>query len=260
MENRFQILGCGMTKVPENWLDIMNKTQLVDRLYYIIEEGAGYIVHNEKHYFKKDHLYILSHCLNITYFVEDWDFCHAYIDYTDSHFGEIQDVIEIKPKNDSLLKLDVDIFKQFLTDNSIKTLNAGIQKDKLYQYQHRIKLILESFLTDIDEWIPQKTMDHPLVLDSIRYIHRNFAKDISVSVLSDIAHLSKNQYTRIFSDETGMTPYQYIKNYRMDVAVSLLRQGIAINEIAIQCGFLSTSSFTSSFKKQFGRTPSNYLG
>lgn len=260
MEKRFHILGYGMTGVTEYWVNMMNQTQLVDRLYYIVREGAGYILHNEKHYFIKNHLYFINHSLNATYFLEDSDFCHAYIDYTDFCSNDYEEMIDICLEQEELLKADVDTFVCFLRSKSIKGINSNEHKEAFYQYKNRVRLLLEAFAEDAKAFLPLKVDRITQISESIRYIHTNFENEISVKFLARQAHLSQNQYIRLFFKEMGMTPYQYIKNYRLDVAVSMLRRGIAIGEIAEKCGFLSTSAFSSCFKKQFGCAPSEFIG
>lgn len=258
MKTGINILGCGMSSAPSNWAHMMNQTAFVDRIYYIVREGAGYIQNQQKHYFIKNHLYVISHSSDVTFFLEDEDFYHAYIDYSGARLAAHDKLIEIFPKEGTILKADLDAFLCFLQDKQITNISYQPNSDNFYRYHDRVSLLLESFLCDVEELFPGEKLTNTLILDSIRYIQTNYFGDLSVQKLAGKAHLSKNQYTRLFLKETGTTPYQYIKNYRLDIAVSMLKNGISVAEIAENCGFLSSSAFSSSFKKQYGCSPREF--
>jgi DNA-binding response OmpR family regulator len=59
---------------------------------------------------------------------------------------------------------------------------------------------------------------------------------------------------------TSQSPTEFIRNIRLKKAVKLMNEGNTnVDEISFAVGFNSHSYFTSSFKKQFGKTPSDYL-
>lgn len=97
------------------------------------------------------------------------------------------------------------------------------------------------------------------VRDSISYINEHFAEPLTLEDLSKKACLSPFYFTRIFSKETGMTPYQYLISTRISAAKFLLKStSFSIKEIGMQCGFSNVSSFCSTFKKWEKQTPGDY--
>ncbi len=57
-----------------------------------------------------------------------------------------------------------------------------------------------------------------------------------------------------------MNPSVFFKNYKLNRAAELLREGRHnISEIADMTGFSTLSHFSTSFKKQFGVSPTDYL-
>lgn len=59
---------------------------------------------------------------------------------------------------------------------------------------------------------------------------------------------------------TNQSPTEFIRYIRLKKAIKLMNEGNSnIDEISFVVGFNSHSYFTSSFKKQFGKTPSEYL-
>jgi signal transduction histidine kinase/DNA-binding response OmpR family regulator len=63
---------------------------------------------------------------------------------------------------------------------------------------------------------------------------------------------------RKFSGLTGLTPSQYIKEYRLNKARELLNSDkrLTVSEIVYKCGFKSISHFSRSYKEKFGKNPS----
>ena len=72
-------------------------------------------------------------------------------------------------------------------------------------------------------------------------------------------NMSPFYFCRQFKKSTGLTPYKYILQQRMELAKQLLKQQeLPISEIAMRCGFASQSSFTTAFRKYFDVTPKTY--
>ena len=80
--------------------------------------------------------------------------------------------------------------------------------------------------------------------------------------LEDVAaslHISVSHLIRVFREETGCTPHQYLIQQRLSLSRQLLRfTNIKTDEIAAATGFSSASHFVRVFRKQFGLTPGQY--
>ena len=68
-------------------------------------------------------------------------------------------------------------------------------------------------------------------------------------------HLENCHFIKLFSKQMGITPYKYLKNYRMDTAIKMIKNGCKIGVAAYLCGFETPSAFSAAVKKQFGITP-----
>lgn len=94
---------------------------------------------------------------------------------------------------------------------------------------------------------------------SIEYIHQCFGKKLTVAKLAKLANMSESHFIRIFKKETGLAPMEFLIKTRIDKARKLLRNRTrTITEVSLQCGFSSTSHFSSSFAKHMGISPSEY--
>ena len=70
--------------------------------------------------------------------------------------------------------------------------------------------------------------------------------------------LSESYFIKIFKKYMHQSPYQFIKAYRFNNALKMLELNMPIHEIAMKTRFDSNASFSKSFKKEFGTSPSSY--
>jgi AraC family transcriptional regulator len=91
------------------------------------------------------------------------------------------------------------------------------------------------------------------------YIEAHLGDRISLASLAEIARLSPYHFARAFKRSFGVPPHRYHTARRIERAKTLLaRPTLSITEIALDVGFGETSSFTTAFRRQVGRTPSSY--
>ena len=121
---------------------------------------------------------------------------------------------------------------------------------------------LNDILTSFHLYSPINVMskDHTnIVEETISYINKHFTEDITVGHLAERAGFSQYHFIRIFKKETGLTPYEYIINIRINTAKYLLRNSqLSVKDICFNTGFSSESVFCSAFKKRLGITPTEY--
>jgi AraC-like DNA-binding protein len=90
----------------------------------------------------------------------------------------------------------------------------------------------------------------------LHYIHENITEKILINTLCRKAYLSRNAFFKLFREQFGVTPLEYINNERIKMAKQLL-SGTRhnITEISRQCGFTDVNYFVRLFKKTEGITP-----
>ena len=82
---------------------------------------------------------------------------------------------------------------------------------------------------------------------------------LDVPALARAAHLSPAHFSREFRRAFGETPYQYLLTRRLERAAELLRNtDRGIMEICLAVGLRSVGSFTTSFGRAFGLSPTAY--
>ena len=71
-----------------------------------------------------------------------------------------------------------------------------------------------------------------------------------------------NHFRKLFRDEVGLPPLEYMNNRRLDYAKELFRlwkDRLSIAEVAHTCGFRDEYYFSHYFKKHEGKTPGQYI-
>ena len=70
---------------------------------------------------------------------------------------------------------------------------------------------------------------------------------------------SKSQLNRVFQKRYGVSPHEYLIDYKFRYARNLLSHSkMKVIDIATQVGYKNLSQFNVIFKKKFGVTPSEY--
>lgn len=91
------------------------------------------------------------------------------------------------------------------------------------------------------------------------YLQQSYAEEISTKQLAERFSLNKNYFIRLFKREMNVTPAQYVLELRLLRARHMLIQtDCSVEEIALACGFHTTSYFIKRFKLRFGSTPLRY--
>jgi AraC-like DNA-binding protein len=88
---------------------------------------------------------------------------------------------------------------------------------------------------------------------------RDWAGPLDLDAVAAHAGYSRYHFVRVFRAVYGQTPGQYLSRRRIERAEELLRTAdLSVTEICTLVGFTSLGSFSSSFKRHTGHTPSEY--
>ena len=92
---------------------------------------------------------------------------------------------------------------------------------------------------------------------AIEYIEENYIEDINATLLSKKLGYCTEHFCRKFKETTGITPMTYLKIFRLEKALQMLKSSeLTISDIASKCGFYDANYFTRCFKAHYGIPPS----
>ncbi len=94
----------------------------------------------------------------------------------------------------------------------------------------------------------------------ISYLNKNYMKKISLNKISKNMYLSPVYISKLFKEETGDSPINYLIQLRLEKAKEILlnNENISIQDIAKTVGYDDAYYFSKLFKKYYGVSPSNY--
>ncbi len=98
----------------------------------------------------------------------------------------------------------------------------------------------------------------PTIQKILEYINDNLSEDITVSNLSLMSNFSLYYFIRVFKEEVGLTPKEYIIQQRIKLARELILKELPLSHIAQECGFYDQSHMIKYFKLYTGLNPSFY--
>ncbi|MEO0573180.1 MAG: AraC family transcriptional regulator [Bacteroidota bacterium] len=93
----------------------------------------------------------------------------------------------------------------------------------------------------------------------VQYVRKNIRNPLSIKELSEKACMSESHFYKVFKQEMGISPIDFINTERIQKAMELLQDpSINLTEVFLESGFTNRSYFNRMFKRQKGISPSNY--
>ncbi|GAB2020994.1 AraC family transcriptional regulator [Pseudolactococcus yaeyamensis] len=95
----------------------------------------------------------------------------------------------------------------------------------------------------------------------IGYLEEHHTEEVSLSTLSQTLYISPTYISRIFKEETGESPINYLIKLRLERAKELLENQatMTVKEAANQVGYQDAYYFSKLFKKYYGKAPSAFF-
>src|SRR5699024_1197136 len=171
-----------------------------------------------------------------------------------SHVGESES--EFTYYKNSEVQADNSLFMDLLLKTMVEKKPGAEEIGKRY-----IEIILIQLLRK-EEFSIRNSLNkknHKEIQVVKNFMKVNYHKNITLDDLVELVHINKFYLIRIFKQEVGMSPIDYLIHIRIDEAQKMLRNtNIAIADIAHLVGFQSPSHFSKTFRELSNMTPSQY--
>lgn len=103
------------------------------------------------------------------------------------------------------------------------------------------------------------TGSRALIGQTADYIRTHYAEELDLDKLLQIAPMSKSHFLRVFREQMGTTPYNFLLCTRMTQAKELLvMTDLSVGAVAARVGFSSESNFSARFSAMTGQSPLQY--
>lgn len=205
---------------------------------------------------EKDDIFFID-CMNYQHYAtvsdEPWemDWIHFYGPNVEAFYEEyIKNGSNVfKAKNDRIHK----IIKEIM----------DLQQTRNAKTEFQISLLIHEMLNEIlmqkyDLGFEEKNIPD-YILQIKNYLEDNFKKKIGLQDLEHMCSLNKFQLSKKFTHFIGIPPIEYLINFRINIAKSLLRYtNKSVKEIAYEVGIEDTPYFNRLFKRKTEMTPLEY--
>jgi AraC-like DNA-binding protein len=220
-----------------------------------LEKGEGIFINSKRlhHNYSKN----FSNCTFLVVVV------HPSILGTDTHLGKEYFELKfgIETEDYCLLKDDISWQKEALTQVT------AIYNEVNRKNHNPLRLLSQTTslcacISENIQKVKSQGSDEPswlILWNMTGFIQKNYAYSISLDDIAAAGSICRSRCCQFFSRYVGQSPNTYLTRYRISKSCEMLRQSnMAIVEIAMACGFQSSSYFTQVFKKEIGLTPKEY--
>lgn len=236
--NYLNFIYYGNEIAPADWKWCCHPYNYCNRLYYINGGDASYIDKDGAHKFLKGHIYFLPRSTNYR-LVQDQNnrLDHLYFDFICIPIPCGTDVVALNTDNDEIISGFIQTLKQFVN-------KAPYYSKESAPYRRYITLTLTMLLEYFHTKYALPFLFDSTLQDSIIYMLEHFSEPISVNEIARRAGYNPKYFIRLFTDAMQITPYQFLRNMRINRALSLIKEGSSISQAAIAVGFQHASSLS----------------
>ncbi|MFD2369196.1 AraC family ligand binding domain-containing protein [Brevibacillus sp. GCM10020057] len=174
-----------------------------------------------------------------------------------------------------MLYIDPQLFLQVIERKDIVRFSTPIVYD--HRLKQKIVSLSHAILTEKDEALCSELLlsltdsliqtelstnnkkDAPLIRKAKDMLHSNLDKVLKLDEICEELRLSKFQFIRFFKAHTGISPYQYFLNCKIERAKQLIEKNRDIYSAVTECGFVDLTHLNKHFKSVYGTTAFEYL-
>ena len=106
---------------------------------------------------------------------------------------------------------------------------------------------------------PDRRSSNLRIKTMMEYISEHYGEKLTLEEIAQAGCVSPRECGRCFQETLGTSPFQYLMDFRLRRACQLLAHtGLSVTEIAVSCGFGTSSYFSRVFRERFDQTPRSY--
>ena len=140
------------------------------------------------------------------------------------------------------------------TRKDLKTVPLDVQSS----FSAIWSLLYEHIPPDDNMLSPQNN-DLAITKNMVGFIQKYYTRKISLTDIAVSGAVGQSKCCKLFAKYFSQTPNAYLTQYRLNKSIELLRYtDLSIIEIALSVGFSGASYFAETFRKWFGKSPTEF--
>lgn len=235
MEISLYIDTCGLgSPSSANWY--LSREIEVQRLYYILGGIGQYAISDGQMCpFRPGYLYLFPYNLRDHFVSSETDpIRHLYFDFLSTPPIVAAAPLCCPVPETSPLRQAISLAEQIL-----------LQSPGLHLVKEPLRTqLLQLILTLMDELYPIPYSADSAVCQTLHTIQTHYHEKLTVSGLALEAGFEENYFIRRFRSVMGLTPYAYLRNYRLMQARRLLSTGVSLTDAAALVGYETPASLS----------------
>ncbi|MCM8542416.1 MAG: AraC family transcriptional regulator [Lentisphaeraceae bacterium] len=178
-------------------------------------------------------------------------FSHLFIHFTAEYPFDRGDKIIQMPANDHCLEI-INLILEERNRNQLES-KFPLEHTTLMRVISLIATLLSHLKVENNEFKDVR------VIKAIRVLEKNLDSNLSNERLAKEASMSANGFARLFKENTGFSPHQFILKKKLSKSAALLSDtSKSIEEISDICGFCNRTYFSRLFKREYNVGPGQY--
>jgi AraC-like DNA-binding protein len=266
-------VGLAVHNADWNWKNVNSP---FTRLYYVTEGSAQIELPDGIYTLSPKHMYFIP-AFTIHTNICKSNFVHYYLHIYEDHYSDNDWLDHWKfPVEIEATDLDLALFKRLCeinphmtlqksdptTYDNNPTLMQNLIKNRQRAFCDKVEsrgIVFQLLSRFFKQGQSKIEMEDNRIAKTVLYIRKHLNEAIELEKLAEISCLSKDHFIRLFKKELGTTPLQYINQKKIEKAqLLLIREELAVKEIAFQLAFDDYSYFNRLLKKTTGVTPQEY--
>ncbi|NOU86074.1 helix-turn-helix domain-containing protein [Paenibacillus sp. LMG 31460] len=174
-----------------------------------------------------------------------------------------------------MLYIEPQLFLEVMEKKDIVRFSTPIVYDR--KLEQRILSLSHAILSEKDEALCSELLisltdsliqtnlstddkkENALIRKAKDMLHANLEHVLKLDEISKELHISKFQFIRLFKSHTGISPYQYFLNCKIELAKQLIEKNRDIYSAVAACGFVDLTHLNKHFKSVYGTTAFDYI-
>ncbi|MEH7294690.1 AraC family transcriptional regulator [Priestia megaterium] len=166
-------------------------------------------------------------------------------------------LLEVIEKKDIVRFSNPIVYNHRLEQRIVSLANAILsEKDEILCSELLLSLTDSLVQTDFSTDFKK---DNALIRKAKDILHTNLENVLKLDEICKELDLSKFQFIRLFKAHTGISPYQYFLNCKIERAKQLIEKNRDIYVAVAECGFVDLTHLNKHFKSVYGTTAFEYM-